>query len=225
MLDNGKQIATNPMNDEELIKIQQLAHVSRETAQDLALYVRELSKWQGRINLISNTTLDAIWQRHIADSLQLMDFLDLGRSPLIDIGAGAGFPGMPLCIAAQRPTILVERDTRKAAFLRAVIQLVGCPASVVHMDAARFRYGEPSIIVSRAVAEVGAFLELVEALVTSDTYILLLKGKKAQDELTAASKHWTMRVETHPSRTSPDGVILRLSDIQRRHDTSNRPNF
>ncbi|MBM3571118.1 MAG: 16S rRNA (guanine(527)-N(7))-methyltransferase RsmG [Alphaproteobacteria bacterium] len=222
MLGDGKQIAPTPMNDRKLIKIQHFAHVPRETAQDLALYVGELSKWQQRINLISDDTLDAIWQRHIADSLQLIEYLDLGHSPLIDVGAGAGFPGLPLCIATRRPTILVERDARKAAFLRAVVQIVRCPASIAHTDAARFRHHGPKIIVSRAVAAVGAFLDLVETLVTPETYILLLKGKRAQDELTAASKHWTMRAETHPSRTSPDGVILRLSDIQRRHDAPDR---
>jgi 16S rRNA (guanine527-N7)-methyltransferase len=211
------------MIDSDFVKIQQFAHVSRETAQNLALYVRELSKWQKRINLISDATLDAIWHRHIADSLQLVDFLDSGRTPLVDIGSGAGFPGLPLCLATQRPTILVERDARKAAFLRAVIQLTRCPASVVHADAALFRLEGPKIIVSRATAAVRVVLDLVEPILTPDTYILLLKGRKAQDELTTAVKHWTMTVETHPSRTSPDGVVLRLSDIQRRHDTPPRP--
>ena len=210
------------MNDDDFIKIQHFAHVSRETAQDLALYVRELSKWQKRINLISDTTVDAIWERHIGDSLQLKDFLHSETSHLIDIGSGAGLPGLPLCIVTRRPTILVERDARKAAFLRAVIQSIGCPASVAHTDAALFRFDGPKIIVSRALASVRAFIDLVAALLSPDTYILLLKGKKAQDELTAAAKHWTMRIETHPSRTSPDGVILRLSDIQRRHDTPDR---
>ncbi len=210
------------MSDVDFLKIQQFAHVSRETAQDLVLYVQELSKWQRRINLVSDTTADAIWQRHIADSLQLKDFLDLGLSPLVDIGSGAGFPGLPLCLATRRPTYLVERDARKAAFLRAVIHRVRCPATVFHGDVTAFRLGGPKVIVSRALAAVAPFLELVSPLLTPDTYILLLKGRKAQDELTDARKHWTMHIQEHASRTSPDGVILRLTDIQRLHDASDR---
>lgn len=205
------------MKDEEITKFQQFANVSRETTEKFRLYAEELSKWQRRINLISPTTIHAIWERHFADSVQLANFLPNGNHELIDIGSGAGFPGLPISLVTQKSTILIERDSRKAAFLRAAIHRTAAPAHVYLGNAQAFQHSGPSVLVARAVASINSILEYVAHLITPTTYILLLKGRKAQDELTDASERWTMTVDVHPSRTSPDGVIVRLANIRRAH--------
>ena len=179
--------------------------VSRETLERLKLYDAMLLKWQKAINLIGPRTIDQRWARHFLDSAQL---LPLGRPGVwVDLGSGAGFPGLVLAIMGMSETHLVESDLRKALFLREVARETG--ANVVVHQARAEAIELPPLV---------SLLPLAHRFVGSDTVCLFPKGQDVADELTEATRYWSMAIERLPSRTDPAGLILRITGL--RHEPS-----
>jgi 16S rRNA (guanine527-N7)-methyltransferase len=197
------------------------ANVSRETLAALEGYAGLLRKWQKAINLVSGATLDDLWHRHFLDSAQLVPLLPGDDGQIVDLGSGAGFPGLVLALLSGRPTHLVESDQRKAAFLGEVARATGC-AGRVQIHATRVEALKPwaaPIITARALADLGQLLDWAAPFVTADTVCIFPKGAKAEDELTGALRVWKMTVERRRSVTDPTGLILRLSHLERRGQT------
>jgi 16S rRNA (guanine527-N7)-methyltransferase len=195
--------------------------VSRETLAALETYAGLLRKWQKAINLVAASTLNDVWRRHFLDSAQLMSLLPEGDCQIVDLGAGAGFPGLVLALLSGRPTQLVESDQRKAAFLGEVARATAC-AGRVQIHAARVEALKPwaaPIITARALADLSQLLDWAAPFMTADTVCVFPKGAKAEDELTAALRVWKMNVERRRSVTDPTGLILRLSHLERRGQT------
>jgi 16S rRNA (guanine527-N7)-methyltransferase len=189
--------------------------VSRETYERLKVYAALLRKWNRRINLVSRQTEVDLWQRHFMDSLQLMSLLPERVSRGIDIGSGAGFPGLVLGIATGIWFDLIEADARKAAFLREVAVATGAPVGIhaVRVEAARLPPSE--LVTARALAPLVNLLPMVSPLLLPGGIALLPKGSGVEEELTAAQAGWHMSVERHASVTDPGGIILRLSEVHR----------
>ena len=204
-----------PLTPEEFFR---LIPVSRETEQKLRLYADLLVKWQARINLVGPATLPDLWRRHMLDSAQLLPLLPPG--PLLDLGSGAGFPGMVLAILrGDNETVhLVEADSRKCAFLREVARLTAAPAVIHNQRIETLSPFPVTAITARALAPVASLLRLAAPFLGPGTHCLFLKGEKWEDELTAAAKDWTMIVERIPSGSDPNGIILRLREVHRGRD-------
>jgi 16S rRNA (guanine527-N7)-methyltransferase len=199
-----------------------LTPVSRETSERLDRFVELLLRWQRRTNLIAPSTLPQLWTRHIADSLQLLDLAPQARV-WVDLGAGAGFPGLVIAIALCRErgamVHLVESNTKKAAFLREAQRLTGAPATV-HLQriedfAASFQ-APVDVVTARAVAPLKSLLgQCFSLLGKSGATALFPKGQHAELELEDAAaqmKSWRMHATLAPSRTDPAGriVVIRL---------------
>jgi len=192
--------------------------VSRETLARLETYAALLLKWNRTINLISPRDEARLWPRHIDDCLNLLPLLPPDFAFAVDLGSGAGFPGLVLSIATGRPFHLVEADQRKAAFLREAARATGAP-SVVHQGRIEdFGIRNAPLVTARALAPLPRLLPMVARLLTADGTCLLLKGAKAVEELEAAGRDWTMSVVRTPSRTSAEGVVLRLTEIRRHQE-------
>ena len=191
-----------------------LADVSRETSQRLTVFAGLLQRWNQRINLISPGDLPQLWSRHIADSLQLLEELPPG-APFVDLGSGGGFPGLVLAIANGSPVTLVEADQRKASFLREAARATGTTADVIARRIEQADLPPTRYLTARALAPLPRLLDWSARLLAADGVCLFLKGRSAEDELTAAAAEWHMAVSRRQSRTDPDGVILRLSEIRR----------
>lgn len=193
-------------------------NVSRETFSALETYASLLRKWQAKINLVAKDSLQDLWRRHFLDSAQLLPLLPPGNDPITDLGSGAGFPGLVLAIMTGREVHLVDSDQRKGAFLLEAARQTGVLDRVrVHstrIEAAK-AWGAP-IVTARALASLEQLLEWAEPYLTPDSVCLFLKGAKAEDELTAADRSWTMAVERRRSLTDSSGVILKLHNIKRR---------
>jgi 16S rRNA (guanine527-N7)-methyltransferase len=189
--------------------------VSRETADRLEAFVALLGQWNRTINLVSRRDEANIWDRHVRDSLQLARFIPAGSSHLIDLGSGGGFPGLVLAIATDIPTHLVESDQRKAAFLREAARCVGAPATVHAVRAEAASIPPAPVVTARALASVDQLLAWSAHLLAPSGVCLFLKGRTAEDELTAAARQWHMRIERSPSLTDPDATILQISEIRR----------
>lgn len=197
-------------------------HVSRETSSRLALYVETLRQWQAKINLVGPKTLDDVWRRHIQDSAQLAPLIPIG-SRIIDLGSGAGFPGLVLAIMGVGEVHLVESDQRKAAFMREVIRLTGANAQVHAVRIEKMAPIPINFVTSRALSSIEQLLEFAEPFLKSGGQCLFLKGKSWKEELTSAEKLWNMRAESTPSRTDPDGVILKISEVRRGRTDPDNP--
>ncbi len=189
--------------------------VSRETTEKLRDFVDLLLRWNRRINLVSARSAEDVWRRHVLDSLQLLPLLPDGPAPLLDIGSGAGFPGLVLAAATGRRTSLVEADKRKAAFLAEASGRLGLASVEVYAE--RIEDAElpkAGLLTARALAPLPTLLRYAHDLLAPGGVALFPKGRTAEEELTGASRDWKMRVERFPSRTDPASTILRISEIR-----------
>lgn len=204
-----------PSPDVEAALVERLG-VSRETLERLGACVTLLERWQRRINLVGPATLSQAWHRHVLDSAQIVPLLPpSGR--IVDIGSGAGFPGLIVAIVTGRTIDLVESDRRKAAFLREAARVAAAPVEV-HAERAETLHGRLSgrfaAVTARACAPLPKLLTWGAPFLAPDGVMVLHKGGGGLDELTEARTRWSMRVETTPSWTDPDGVILRIEELR-----------
>jgi 16S rRNA (guanine527-N7)-methyltransferase len=191
------------------------ASVSRETEERLSAYTDLLLTWNRRINLIGRADEPHLWVRHIEDSLQLIPLLPADLDRGIDLGAGAGFPGLVVAIATGIPFDLVESDQRKAAFLREATRVTAAPATVHTVRIEGAAIAPAGLVTARALAPLPQLLALAHRFMAPGGVLLFPKGSGAEQELTEARAKWNMRVERFPSRTHPDGAILKLSEVER----------
>jgi 16S rRNA (guanine527-N7)-methyltransferase len=203
-----------------------LTPVSRETEQRLDRYVGLLLEWQAKTNLVAPSTLPNFWTRHVSDSLQL---LDLAPSAKVwaDLGSGGGFPGLVLaCALAATPGAmvhLVERNSKKAAFLREALRVTASPG-IVHLaeigDTVDRITGPVDCVTARALAPLHQLIGFAEPLVRKGATALFLKGQDVEAELTEATKYWNIQPKLHSSRSGGQGWIVELDQIERRHPSA-----
>jgi 16S rRNA (guanine527-N7)-methyltransferase len=179
----------------------------------LNAYVDLLRKWNGTINLVSAADLPLLWPRHIKDSLQLGTIAGPLPSRAIDLGSGAGFPGLVLAIAFGIEVDLIEQDQRKAAFLREAVMVTGAPARVHAIRIERAKLSPAPLVVCRALAPLPMLLRLAKPLLADDGFCLFPKSRAAETEITEAERHWSMRIDRLPSLTDSSGMILRIGDL------------
>lgn len=194
-------------------------HVSRETRTRIETYVDLLLTWQRRINLIGPATANAVWQRHIADSLQLLALMPTGTRAIAELGSGAGIPGLVLAIAGGFKAHLYESNGKKAAFLREAARQTRTQA-IVHVVRLETLRNEPDLpdvqcVVARALAPLPLLLDYAEPFLSRGAVGLFHKGQDVDAELTEAAKCWKMEYRKHPSRCDPRGVILEIHEAMR----------
>jgi 16S rRNA (guanine527-N7)-methyltransferase len=189
--------------------------VSRETLDRLRLYCDRLLHWQKAINLVGPGTLADPWRRHFWDSAQLLPHIPKGTRTLLDIGSGAGFPGLVLAILGVPGVTLVESDGRKCAFLREVARQTGAAVTVhaERLEALTDWIPPPDVMTARALASLDLLLAMTKLYMTPNTVCLFHKGRQADAEIADAQRRWTMKVEKIPSETDLTGVILRVEAI------------
>jgi 16S rRNA (guanine527-N7)-methyltransferase len=195
--------------------------VSCETMERLRSYADLLTHWNQRINLISSSTVVDLRSRHIADSAQLLGLAPAQAETWIDLGTGAGLPGLVIAIMAaeSRPRLslrLVESDARKAAFLAEAARVTGVSVSI---EAARIESLPPAphdVVSARALASLSRLLDLASPFVGPNTMLLFPKGARCESELTEASASWHILAERIVSRTDPAATVLRLRGLRPR---------
>jgi len=192
--------------------------VTDATLDRLRLYLELLTKWNRAVNLVGRGTLADAWRRHMLDSAQLAPLLpppptDRPRR-IVDLGSGAGFPGLVLAILGVGEVHLIEAEQRKATFLREVARQTSSDARV---HAARIEDVESlaaDVVTARALAPLPELLRLAAPFLRPGAVGLFPKGADAARELTEAEKAWTLSVERFPSRSDPRGTILRVEVLQ-----------
>jgi 16S rRNA (guanine527-N7)-methyltransferase len=217
--------APAPKLDADKAAALKLTPVSRETEIRLDRYVDLLLRWQAKTNLIAPSTLPSLWTRHISDSLQLLAIAPSAKI-WVDFGSGGGFPGVVLACAmatiSGAVVHLIERNAKKAAFLREALRVTGAPGHVVLADIGDSVHNFPGkidCVTARALAPLHQLIGFAEPLVQRGAKALFLKGQDVDAELTEATKYWKITPRLHSSRTGGHGWIVELDQIER-HDSS-----
>jgi 16S rRNA (guanine527-N7)-methyltransferase len=179
-----------------------------------------LLRWNATLNLIAAKDAAGgaagLWDRHIADSLQLVALMPPSIARGVDLGTGGGFPGLVLAIATGIPFDLIESDRRKASFLRTAILQTGAPATVHCCRIEDAQVPPAPLVTARALAPLPRLLPLAARFLTDDGMCLFLKGARIEQELASVDQDWTMYATRIPSHTSPDGVVLQVTNLRRR---------
>jgi len=193
----------------------EIVPVSRETLARLEAYAELLTRWSARINLVGRDTIPDLWRRHILDSAQLWTFVPDWVQSIIDLGSGAGLPGLILAILGVPGMELVEADSRKCAFLREAIRITETAAIIRPCRIEAVPRHPVDVVTARACAPLDRLLGLAERFLSPGSECLFLKGERVEEELTLARKHWTMTESAYQSRSDPRGVVLRLQQVAR----------
>ena len=186
--------------------------LSPDVQERLRAYAGLLARWTQRINLVSRTDEAEIWPRHVLDSLRLLPLIPPGTARGIDLGSGAGLPGLVLALASGIPFDLVEADRRKAAFLTEAQRLTEAPVEVHCARIEALRLAPAPLVTARALAPLPALLDLAEPLLAPGGVCLFPKGARVEQELEEARRRWRMRVHHAGTKASP---ILVLSELAR----------
>ena len=175
-----------------------------------------LTNWNAFKGLVSRQDIHELWARHVEDSLQAAPLVDPAIDRAIDIGSGAGFPGLVIAIATGVHVDLIESNKHKAAFLREAIRVTAAPARVWADRVEASKVPPAPLITARGVTALPALLEAAFPVLAPGGSCLFHKGAGFEAEVAAARRNWAMRVDRIPSRTGAGAVILRLSDVARR---------
>jgi 16S rRNA (guanine527-N7)-methyltransferase len=189
--------------------------VSRETEEQVGRYVRLLADENNRQNLIARSTVEGLWDRHIADSAQLARFEPMAGASWVDVGSGAGLPGIVLACIVTGPITLVEPRRLRAQFLSHVVAELELQARVTIVCAkAQNVSGSFDVVTARAVASVEELLGMTIHLSHPGTIWVLPKGRRAKSELAEARRSWHCDAVSEGSLTDPESEVLVLRNVR-----------
>lgn len=192
------------------------ASVSRETLDRLKRYAELLADWNTRHNLVSERSMADVWKRHFWDSAQIADLIPAGAKTLVDLGSGAGFPG--LVLATLQPALritLIEATRKKYDFLKVVAGELGLKVDIRNERIEDVAPEPFDVITARACAPLPALLCYAQRFWSKGSRALFHKGQNIASELTEAHKSWRIQIEQHSSRSDPSGIILEIRELQR----------
>jgi 16S rRNA (guanine527-N7)-methyltransferase len=207
-----------------------LTGVSHETLVRIQTYLAVLDDWRGRLNLIGPSEGRHLWRRHVHDSLQLLADIRPDERRIVDLGSGAGFPGLILACAlhGRSEVTLVEKSVRKAEFLETAIRETGLTTRVVNDRIDEAGQGRPintsnnnslngyDLVTARALAPLPKLLGYASVCLKPSGRCLFLKGREATTELTQARESWTFDLSARASASNPEGQVLAISSLRRR---------
>ena len=214
----GKNRVLATGKEEDFLK--STLNVSRETLELLQVYVDLLVKWQGKTNLVSNSTIDHAWQRHICDSAQSKIIMP-NKTKWLDLGSGAGFPGLVLAILGRdEPGFhvqLVESNGKKCTFLRTVIRETGiCPnLACERIESVTKQFSDAQVVTARALAPLDELLDLTQGWLTGGAVGLFPKGREYLLELEKCHGRWEFDLVKHTSRIEKNSVLLEIGNLRK----------
>ena len=199
-----------------------LTQVSRETIESLIKYEKILIKHNKNLNLVGKSTIDYIWQRHFLDSAQVIDFIDKNDKTLVDMGSGAGFPGLVLAILAKEKNFslkikLVEKSPKKVKFLEHVIKEMHLDTQVLNQNILKDKIKiSEDVFVARAFKPLKIILELIHNKAKNWKKIFVFLGKTGKNEFLQASKSWDIEYKQRVSVTSNDSIVVEINKLKKK---------
>jgi 16S rRNA (guanine527-N7)-methyltransferase len=193
--------------------------VSRETLDRLEIYADLLKHWQGKINLVAPSTIADLWERHFVDSAQIWTYAPPGVQKWVDLGSGAGFPGLVVATLARESNpdmafTLIESDARKGVFLRTVVRELGLNATVLTSRIEVTKSQAADIVSARALAPLDRLLGYAYPHLNANGVCIFHKGARFVEELEQAKKVWSFDVTHQVSQVDRKSAVLILSGIR-----------
>ena len=207
---------------EQVDTFSRFTQVSRETITSLKKYEKCLIESNKTLNLVGKSTINDVWIRHFLDSSQVIDFIDKNSKSVIDLGSGAGFPGLIVAILAKDRKIpikvnLIEKSKKKALFLNRVINDLKLDAHVLNLNVFELTDKiQTDLIIARAFKPLKTILLLLDQKVENWKKIFLFLGKTGQNELLQASKIWDIRYKQRRSVTSRDSIVIEINRLKKK---------
>ncbi len=194
-------------------------NVSRETHEKLMQFCRLVDRWNPTINLVAKSTIPHLWHRHVLDSAQLFEFLPENATHWLDLGSGAGFPGLVVAIlasegATELRVTLVESDRRKAVFLSEVIRNLSLTTRVICQRIEGLPRQNADVLSARALAPLPVLCGFADAHLNGAGTAVFPKGSNSAAEIVSAQEKWKFSLSQRVSRTDPDASVLVLKDIR-----------
>jgi len=202
-------------------------NVSRETVEDLRNFTSLVQRWTKAVNLVSAASLPHIWSRHVLDSAQLFHLVQTSPARWVDLGSGGGFPAIVCALLARdagwaTQFTLVDADRRKVAFLATAARDLRLSVTLLPKRVEEIEPQDADLVTARAFAPLTDLFAAAERHVRPETILLLPKGARHREEITAAEKDWRFTLKMHPSITDPDARILECAALGRREEVSQR---
>ena len=199
-----------------------LTRVSRETIRSLIKYEELLIDANKSLNLIGKSTINSIWDRHFLDSAQVIDFIGKNFKTLIDLGSGAGFPGLVIALLARDRKIplrinLLEKSPRKAEFLNKLVKNLNLNVKVTCEDISKNQYiFMEDVLVARAFKPLEVIFKLIHNRSKKWKKFFVFLGKTGKQELLQASKRWDIQYKHWVSVTNNDSIILEIDNLKKK---------
>lgn len=190
--------------------------VSRETKDRLEEYIRLIQKWNPKINLVSrNSTFDSLG-RHTIDCLDILDKFNCNPKNLLDVGSGAGFPGMVLAIAGIENICLIEPDLKKATFLEFIKRSLLVNVDIRNVRVEKVENMIADTIVSRAVTSSSQLIGLCNKIISANTKILLMKSNTQFEELKELALTWSFELQIHQNKYIDNHVVFEIRHLKKK---------
>jgi len=206
---------------EQFVESLQGFPVSRETLDKLEVYEQLLQKWQKTINLVGDSTLDDIWERHFLDSAQLVKYIPAGKYRIVDFGSGAGFPILVYATLLQNAKNggeyefhTIESDSRKCAFMREVVRNLDLNINIHNSRIEQISLGFFDFITARALTSLSGLLTYARPFITKNSVCLFLKGENLANEMMIFKRQWEAEIQEYPSLSDEKGKIVVLKNIK-----------
>ena len=169
---------------------QKILNVSRETMEKFDKYLNWLKSWQKKLNLVGSSTLDDPWRRHILDSGQITKYIRNKNDQIIDVGSGAGLPGIVLSIMGYKNIVMVESDYKKTVFITEALRVCGLQGKVLNERIEKLECIDDTTLTFRAFAPIEKVFNLIGDKIKKETRLVFLKGKTAMEEVRCSKKTW-----------------------------------
>ena len=177
-------------------------------------YVLEMFEFNKHTNIVGRSTLENVWERHIADSLQLSLFISQKKFKVFDLGTGGGLPGIPLSVLGYDNVFMVDSVGKKIDFVRGVIKLLSLSAKTQKKRIEQLNIGKADLIVSRALAPLNKLLSYSLLHSNKNTTSLFLKGRNVYNEIDMAKENYNFNYKVFKSVSSEEGCVLRIKNLK-----------
>ena len=176
-------------------------------------FISEMFEFNKHTNIVGKSTLENVWERHIADSLQLSQFISEKKSKVFDLGTGGGLPGVPLSVLGYKNIFMVDSVGKKVDFVRSVVKLLSLSAKTQKKRIEKLDIGKADLIVSRALAPLNKLLFYSLLHSNKNTTSLFLKGRSVYNEIEMAKKNYHFNYEIFKSVSSEEGCVLKIKNL------------
>ena len=199
------------MNKDDVIR--KFCLTKKQTNQ-IDRYVLEMFAFNKHTNIVGKSTLENVWERHVADCLQLSTFISEKKSKIFDLGTGGGLPGVLLSILGYHNIFMIDSVGNKIDFVKGVIRLLSLSAKTQKKRIEKLNFGKADFVVSRALAPLTKLLSYSLLHSNKNTTHLFLKGRNVYNEIEMANKNFYFNFETFESISSEEGCVLKIKNIQ-----------